>query len=149
MHCPSCGCEFDTKKRSSPDHRRLFALIAAAFSQWPEGHSFQPANSEDLRAWLICKAGPDWREATPILLGEDADAATRAMFRMGIEAAVRAAHGKAFVIPFGVGVAVVTPKSMSFSKMSQSEFSRLRDAISDVIEAELGCKIDQLTREAA
>jgi hypothetical protein len=149
MHCPHCGAEFDTKKRSRPDHARLFALIHAAYQQWPEASSFQPANSEDLRAWLICKAGPEFRRSTPILLDPDADEATKEVFRIGIQEAIKAATGKAFVIPFGSGVAVVAPVSMSFSRMDQRTFSRLRDAITDIIEAELGCKVEDLAKEAA
>lgn len=147
MHCPHCGAEFDTKRRSVPDHRRLFALVHAAFQQWPEAHDFQPNNSEELRAWLVCKAGPEYRTSTRVLLGEiggDAD-----MLRHAIEVAIRAAGGKAFVVPDKFGVAIISPKSMSFSRMKQSEFSKLRDAITDLIEMHVGCKVEDLAKEAA
>jgi hypothetical protein len=147
MHCPHCGCEVEAKKRSAPDHRRLFAIINNAFAQWPEGHDFQPDNSEHLRAWLIAKAG--WREATPIALPENATDAMQVLFRLSIEAAIKAAGGTAFVVPYRRGVAVVRPKSMAFSEMSQQEFSKLRDAITDILEATLGCKVEELTKEAA
>lgn len=41
--CKSCGQPL--KGRSHPDHRRLFALIQAAYDQWPETAPFQPVNA--------------------------------------------------------------------------------------------------------
>lgn len=147
MHCPHCGCEVEAKKRSAPDHRRLFAIINNAFKQWPEAHEFQPDDAEHLRAWLICKAG--WRESTPIAMPDTMTDAMQVLFRLSIESAIRAAHGRAFVVPYRRGVAVHTPKSMAFAEMPQQEFAKLRDAITDILEATLGCKVDELTRDAA
>lgn len=142
-HCPECGCEIGAKKRRSvPDHRRLFALIKQAFDNWPEGHEFTPENPEHLRAWLVCKAG--WREATAYDLGERADAAVVAL---ALEAGIKAAKGTGFVRVVGRSVAVITPKSMDFRAMGQAEFGLLRDAITDIIKAETG--IDAEARVAA
>lgn len=133
-HCPECGCEIGAKKRRSlPDHRRLFALIKDAFDNWPEAHEFQPESPEHLRAWLVCKAG--WREATAYDLGDKADAAVVAI---ALEAGIRAARGVGFVRVVGRSVAVITPKSMDFRAMGQHEFGLLRDAITDIIRAVTG-----------
>lgn len=133
-HCPECGCEIGAKKRRSvPDHRRLMALIHHAHTNWPEAHDFQPESAEHLRAWLICKAG--WREATPIQFGTRMD--TDVMV-LAMTAAIKAANGTAFVVPHGTGVAVISPKSMSFKSMGQQEFGMLRDAITDILRAETG-----------
>lgn len=136
-HCPECGCEIGAKKRRSlPDHRRLFALIKDAFDNWPEAHEFTPENPEHLRAWLICKAG--WREAKAYDLGDKADAAVVAI---ALEAGIKAARGVAFVRVIGRSVAVITPLSMDFRKMGQAEFGLLRDAITDLIKAETGIDV--------
>lgn len=133
-HCPKCGCEIgERKRRSLPDHRRLFALIKTAFDNWPEAHEFTPENPEHLRAWLVCKAG--WREATAYDLGDRADAAVVAL---ALEAGIKAAKGTGFVRVVGRSVAVITPKSMDFRSMGQAEFGLLRDAITDIITAETG-----------
>lgn len=133
-HCPECGCDLAPKKRRSvPDHRRLFALIGKAFSNWPEAHDFQPETAEHLRAWLVCKAG--WREATAYDLGERADAAVVAL---ALQAGIKAAKGVGFVKVHGRSVAVITPKSMDFRAMDQAEFGLLRDAIEAVIALETG-----------
>jgi hypothetical protein len=139
-HCPHCGGVLDERKRRSlSDHRRLMAIIHQAFENWPETHDYQPETAEMLRAWLICKAGPQFRETTPILVGDEIGDVT--LLRIAIEAAIRAAGGMAFVVPVSNGVAVVRPKSMSFRAMAQSEFSRLRDAIEEVIGVEMGTKL--------
>ena len=144
--CPHCGCVL-TKGRSLPDHRRFFALIERAFENWPEGHEFQPESREHLRAWLTCKAG--YRESTPIHMPDMATDRMRDLFRLSIEAAISAAGGAAFVVPYRDVVAVVRPKSIAWDKIDQREFSKLRDAVSDVIETETGIKVDHLMREQA
>lgn len=137
-HCPECGCEIGARKRRSvPDHRRLFALIKAAFDNWPEAHDFTPENPEHLRSWLVCKAG--WREATAYDLGEKADAAVVAL---ALQAGIKAAKGVGFVKVHGRSVAVITPKSMDFRAMGQAEFGLLRDAITDIIKAETGIALE-------
>jgi len=47
----------DLKPRSTPQHRRFFALIKAAFKHWPEGHEVQCGSAEGLRDYLQIKAG--------------------------------------------------------------------------------------------
>lgn len=100
-----------------------------------------------LRAWLICKAG--YRESTPIHMPDLATERLRDLFRLSIEAAIAAAGGVAFVVPYRDVVAVVRPRSIAWDKLGQTEFSRLRDAVSDVIEAEIGVKVEDLLREEA
>ena len=45
------------KKRSSPQHRRFFALIKAAWKHWPSSHEVQAGSPEGLRDYLQIKAG--------------------------------------------------------------------------------------------
>jgi hypothetical protein len=142
--CPHCG-KIITKHRSSPDHRRFFAVIQRAFEHWPEAHeTFAPESPEHLRAWLLCKAG--FREATPIMLPDDATDHMRGLFRLAIEASVRAAGGYAWVVPYQSGAAVVKPKSIAWSKVGQSEFSEIRSAVEEIIAAEVGVTADELLK---
>lgn len=46
-----------SKPRSGPQHRRLFALIKAAWKHWPETHEVQCGSPEGLRDYLQIKAG--------------------------------------------------------------------------------------------
>lgn len=122
-------------------------MIKAAFDAWPERHDFQPDSAEHLRAWLTVKA--NYREATPVDLPDEATDGMQRLFLLAIEASVKAADGLGFVRPYHGGVVVFRPKSIAWDKLDQKEFGRLRDAISDVIEAETHIKIDDLMREKA
>lgn len=137
MTCPHCG----SQPRSSDDHRRFFALVKAAFEQWPEGGAFTPDNIDHLRAYLLCKAG--YRKTT--MIETDEPAATVA----AIEAAFRAADTYAFVRPYGDGVAVYSPKSLRFDKTDQKAFNAVRDEVSSIIESVIGVTAEQLLREKA
>ena len=144
LECPHCG-KVIVKARSSPDHRRFFAVIHRAFEQWPEAHpTFVPESAEQLRAWLLCKAG--FREATPIMLPDDATEHMRDLFRLAIEASVRAAGGYAWVVPYQNGAAVVRAKSIAWTRVGQSEFNAIRSAVEDVIAAEIGVTAEALLK---
>jgi len=144
--CPHCGGILH-KARSLPDHRRFFGLISRAFHNWPEKHEFQPETSEHLRSWLLCKAG--YRQATPIHMPDLATDHMRTLFRLSIEAAIAAADGFAFVVPYRDVVAVIKPKSIAWDKLGQAEFGAVRDAVSDVIERETGIAVDDLLKAEA
>ncbi|MCB0066586.1 MAG: hypothetical protein KDD77_05520 [Caldilineaceae bacterium] len=144
--CPHCGMPL-AKARSEADHRRFFAVIAAAFEQWPEGHEFQPDNSEHLRAWLTCKAG--YREATYIELPDGSTEGMQRLFALSIENAIKSADGHGFVVPYRSGVAVIKPKSINWHTLGQREFGAVRAAVEDVIKAETGLDAEQLLRSKA
>lgn len=144
--CPHCGGSLESG-RSSPDHRRLFGLIRAAFDHWPPDYDFQPMNSEHLRAWLTAKAGH--REGTFIEMPDNPSPEVRDMFMKAVEATIAAVHGKGFPVPYKGGICVVTAKSIAWHKLGQREFGKLRDDITDIIEAVIGCKADDLLRERA
>ena len=139
--CPHCG-KPTTRARSLPDHRRLFAVIAAAHAQWPEQHDFQPDDAEHLRAYLTVAAG--YRDVTTIQLGEASDDDARELLVAATAAALRAVKAVAFVRAHGTGIAVFTPRSIAWSKLPQHEFAEVRDRIEAVIEREVGATAEQL-----
>lgn len=139
--CPHCR-----KLRSSEDHRRFFAVVRAAFDSWPEKHVFEPMNEEHLRSWLICRAG--WRDATPIELPDGMTAAMIDRVRLVIEAAIRAAGTHCFLVQHKDAVYVVRPKSIAYGAMGQAEFGALREAVEQVIEAEIGVSAETLLNGA-
>lgn len=141
--CPHCGGVL-TKHRSEPDHRRFFAVIVAAFTQWPEQHEFQPSSAEHLRAWLLCKAGH--YDVTTIPMEHDHPALTK-LAVLAAEAAVKAAGAYAFIRPHGHALAVFSAKSIAWDKVSQKDFWPIRQAVEDVIAAEIGIDAETLLRE--
>ncbi len=144
--CPHCGGIL-TKGRSLPDHRRFFALVHAAYHQWPESHEFQPRDVTHLRAWLTCKAG--YRDTTQIELPDNSTADMRRLFTLSIESAIKASGGTAFVVPYRDCVVVITPRSIAWDQIDQKEFNKVRDAVSDLIEDIVGVRVDRLLRERA
>lgn len=145
--CPHCGSML-TKARSSPMHRRFFALIAAAFSHWPEHAEFQPEDAEHLRAWLLCKA--NWRESreVPVAYSEGNPALAK-LTALAIEAALKEAGSHAFIRPHpsGGSVVVYRAKSLAWDKCDQKAFGPVAEAVEAIIEAELGVSADTLLKE--
>lgn len=144
--CHHCGGIL-TKGRSLSDHRRFFALIHAAYQQWPESHDFQPRDADHLRAWLTAKSG--FRDTTTIDLPEESTEDMRRLFLLSIEAAIKSSGGTAFVVPYRDCVAVITATSIAWDKIDQKEFNRLRDAVTDLIEGIVGVSADELLKARA
>lgn len=164
--CPHCGSSlFDelvgrlSKPRSLPQHRRLFKIIKLAFDAWPEGHDeFQPDSEDHLRAWLICMAGPDFREVHRIPLnafapeGTDFTPEITAAFAAAAQATMKAVREDGNRFSFhrphakGGSIAVYVPLSMKFEKMPHLTFCKLNNAIEDVLRV-VGLEPEQLLLE--
>lgn len=148
-HCPECGCLLTQSHRSSRHHRRLFALIHAAFNQWPEQNEFQPESAEHLRAWLLVKAGHRETREIPVQLAHD-HPGLATLARLAIEAAFREAGAFAFINPNGNGVvSIYRPKSIAWHQLDQKKFAPIADAVEQIIENAIGVKADQLLKEKA
>jgi len=150
LACPHCGGLFQPsgKKRSTPQHRRYYAMIKAAYHHWPEGHDFQPDSEEHLRKWLQVSAG--YREHTdiPVAFAEDQPGVTK-LAALAIEAAIMAADGYAFVRPHPDGgmVRVYRSKSISFDKLGHLEACALFDAVAEIIAAAIGRPVDEIMKQ--
>lgn len=142
-HCPECGAVIE-KKRSLPQHRRLFALMRAAYHQWPERHEFRPESAEHLRAWLLCKAG--WHTAKYV---DAEDGADPKVIAAAIEAAFAVASSIALVRVHGDRVAVYAPRSQSFADADQRAFAPIAQAVEEIIEEACGVSSDALLKEKA
>lgn len=152
MHCPECGFVFDTKisgkPRSLPQHKRLFGLLNVAFSNWPEGHEFQPANKEHLRKWLIAKAGHyDTRTfelpetGNPLLMAAMMEFAENLL-------EVDEDGGHRFGRWHGSTLTVFIPKSMAFEKLPHREACKLFDEIDAIVHEVIGVPADKLLKES-
>ena len=152
--CGHCGCEQTEchhcgkplSNRSESDHRRFFALIRAAFQNWPEQHEFQPDDAEHLRAWLLCKAG--YRNVTTIPIEDDTTDAMMKLVMLTVEAAIKAAKSHAFPRVHGHAIYVFTAKSIAFATLPQKAFNEVREAVTEIIELEVGVPADKLLRGA-
>jgi hypothetical protein len=132
-----------SEKRSLQHLNMFFAAIRQAHDNWPESHSFQPDSPEHLRAWLLCKAG--YRDT---LVHEVKDGADPVWLADTIETSMRILKGHSFVVHDHNRVIVITPKSIAFAKLKQSEFNEISQDVSDVLHAEIGISLNDL-KEAA
>lgn len=140
--CASCPARH--KPRSLEQHRRLFALIKAAYHHWPHGHEFKPESEEHLRKWLIKEAGRH-TITTIDIVGETTGAEALVI----ISAAIRASGGYPFVTLAGRTARVFTPDSIAFDKLPHKEACRLFDDMAQIIEAEIGVPAERLLKEMA
>lgn len=152
MHsCPECGAVFG-KARSLPDHKRLFALLRAAYVNWPESFPFQPISEEHLRAWLLVEVNHRDVEFIAYPQGCEDNPALKTLFKLAVEATHAATvrrRGHSFLHVGEAGVEIRTPKSIDFRSVGQREFGAIREAAEAVLETALGVKADQLLRERA
>jgi len=139
--CKHCGNP--TKHRSDPHHRLLFAVIARAFSSWPESERFQPSSPEELRAYLLIKA-QHYHKID--LRCENPDA-------ISLEDQIRAVLGAVadrptIVHTFDWGIRIYTAKSISYAELGRVEFNAVCERVFDVLSAKLGVEISTLKKEA-
>ena len=143
VHCPHCGCDLAPPKtgkpRSVPQHRRLFALIRAAYMHWPETQAFRPVNEGHLRKWLQAKAG--YHTVTTI----ETDGMTPAQSVAAIAAALSTASSEhPFVKAVGTKLHMFVSRSIDFDTLPHLQACALFDAVAGVIEAETGIKADDM-----
>lgn len=133
--------------RSSAHHRLFFGAIANAFKNWPEAHSEQFINAEELRGWLLCKAG--YRTHLSLDLDHPDYAEKCAdMFSLFIKQAF--GHRKIFFKGHGAKLVAFIPESIAFDKLSQTEFNKISSEVSDILKSEINMSLDDFkNREAA
>lgn len=127
-------------KRSVPQHRRLFGLVAAAFEQWPHDTEFKPNDTEHLRAWLLVQAGHfDEDEIDPQGIPVNLAGPLLAAFMRR-----KGRYGWAFAR--GGKLYVRTAKTIEFQSLPHKEACKLFDEVGFVVEKIIGIKPDVLLK---
>ncbi len=149
MNCPVCDTKLPLAKgkpRSYDQHKRFFAMCAAAFHHWPEQHNEQFSSEDDCRKYLTMRAG--WRDISSktTLTGIREDKAI-----LLATAIISGLPHNAYARPvIHRGQLIVwVPRSIKYASMPHLEFCALSDAVAEVIEAETGMLIEELMRVAA
>lgn len=144
-YCPHCGCVL-TKPRSPRAHRFFFAMIDAAYDNWPADHpEFKPTDCEQLRAWLLCQTKHSVRIGN-LLNVNFPDPARQIDFLTMAVAAVRQ-HGYGLPVTDGYGyVELIIPQSISYDKLGEEEFAPIRDDVFFLIEKNIGISIKELRK---
>ena len=123
--------------RSREEHNLLFAVIAAAFDNWPESHSFRPVDAEHLRAWLLIEVG---HYESFVLDIDVADAAKLGMFLL---------HGKREfrIIRRGGRNVLLRPATIRKRSLGAAKYREIAQAVYEVIEAATGITPDAITAQ--
>lgn len=130
--CPNCS-------RSDEEHNFHFAMIAAAFANWPHDHRFQPMNPEHLRGWLYVEAG----------FANSADIIGPEAITVDVVKATRA-----IVNPFTYirmtriedGLRITAPKSVKKKELGKKEFREVQDKVAAIISSVIGVQVEDLVK---
>lgn len=129
------------KPRSIAQHRRFFAVVAAAFDHWPHGHAFQPDSAEHLRAWLLVRA--KHCVIKTFHLTEDATELARVL--PVITAIMLGKHS--WTRANGNELLVCVPMSIAFDAVGHNEFGSISATVGEIIRSETGLDPDVLLKE--
>ena len=139
--CPVCDVD-TSREHSDQERRHHFAVIRAAFDQWPADHRFMDeiTGTEDLRAWLYCEVG--YRAEIDLDLGDDPEAAAAFVVLLS-----QHMGKKVFVRMDGAQGVVWIAKSARKANCPHAMFCKLATAVDAVIERVLGVTSEQLLQE--
>lgn len=137
MKCPHCGRSSDS--RSSPQHRRFFKLIEAAFYYWPDNHDFQPHDKEHLRAYLLVEAKHLG------ILEREGEITERTALEM--QAVMRALGKYTRIRPGRDCYFIMYPLSISYGKLKHKEACKVFNDVDEIIRNVIGVQsTDQLLK---
>lgn len=146
--CPTCLRPLP-HKRNRERHALFFAVLSAAFYQWPEtpdenGDVFTPHDTEDLRYHVLCKVGWCTTHLIELIPGNKRQ-------NVAAMSAFVIAHRDERGVQFRVhekGVLAAIPKSIAFNKCSEDKFRSVLDRSIEYIELRIGVPIEHLKRES-
>lgn len=140
--CPHCGCEL-VKPRSPKHHKMFFAFIDDACENWPLDHpDFQPMNSEQLRAWLLCQTVHSARIGNMLEVANPSLEKMIDFFGMAMHAVKVHGFGQPVVTETG-HLELVVPKSIAWAELDEKEFRPIAEEIYALIEDHTGLKIKE------
>lgn len=146
--CSTCGGSGKVaNKRSSAQHRRQFAVFAAAFDMWPEQHEFRPRNAEHLRFWLEIQAG---HFSVVLTLRVRSVPPTKlAAVLTAVLTACDHDRDRVFIEADADLIVVKKAASIAYTRLPHARACQVFDEISHVLSAEMGVSAEMLLRETA
>lgn len=113
------------KRRSVPQHRWFFAMVAAAHENQSAGPSFD--DPEQLRAWLLIQAGHcDVKVFEPRSMTREVAAWLRQTFR-----------AVDFTLDRAGRINAKTPRSIAFRKCGSAEMTEIANKVVEIIMADI------------
>lgn len=118
-----------------------WAIMRRAFENWPIDHRFQPNNEEHLHGWLLIEVGH--KECVEVET-HDVDVA-KAVAKGIFHVAQRQIHCMR-IYGAETGIRICVPGSLAYDEAGKKKYEAIRAAVYEVIEATLGCKVEELKR---
>ncbi len=143
-HCPHCGCVL-VQPRYPKYHKFFFAVLAAAFDNWPEDHPLKPRDAETLRGMLMVEVGEYDTVGNGYKPGSDNVFKLMDFIDMAVHAARLSGYTKLALRDDGTAEARF-PRSIAWDKMDQKEFGPIAEKIFELVEAETHLRIADLRR---
>ena len=131
----------EIERRSGPQHRRFFGLVAAIYAHLPEAHVFRPDNADHLRAWLTVRAGR--HTVQTFFLSEDATELARVIPIITATMLRRYSWARSR----GNELYVCVPDSIAYDKMDHAAFTKLCDDVAEIIKLETGLDADEVLKQ--
>lgn len=149
-HCPACGVVLEDKPapktdRSTPQHRRFFAIIKAAYLHWPDHATgdFRPKSEDHLRYYLEMRADHYTVTTTARIKKVEPEMAYQL-----VRAFLKHSEDERLFLELDGNLLIEKrTKSICYDAMDSREFSRLKDTVCDIIKEETGMDAEQLLRE--
>lgn len=145
--CPECGSVFPVNskhKRSSPQHRRFFAVCRAAYIHWPElDQDFRPRNEDHLRYWLTAEAGKF--TVTKTVRFESVDPVKGYWVMRAL--LDNCEDDRMFLELDGDVLIQKRALSVAHDAMDQKEFNELQDAVEALLQERFGFSVEKLLIE--
>lgn len=139
--CPTCGAK--TKNIRSPEqHKRYFAVLAAAYYYWPETHAKQFGNKDEFRYWIQMEAGHREARARVSLKGK-----RRKDALLVAEATISGLKGYSVPEIVGSDLVIYGPKSIAYENLGQAKFSELNNEVDGILQIAMGLTGEQLLNE--
>jgi hypothetical protein len=144
--CPACGGTGKVaNKRSTPQHKRQFAVFAAAMMHWPESHPFQPRNLEHLRFWLEVQSG-HFTVVQTVRVRSVPPSKLTALLTAILSACDRD-RDRFFIEADADLIVVKKADSIAYARLPHKRACEVFDEISHVLAAEIGMGAELLLRE--
>ena len=133
-------------------------MLKKAFEHWPQGASYHPRSEDELRSYLLIKAGhyehrlhigpgPHYTPARSITLAVHNTGLRRISLAEAASSDTVDRTAEKYVKGKNVAVHCYTPKSIAYANMSHAEACKVFSAIDDIVQDVIGVSADDLLKD--
>jgi hypothetical protein len=130
--CPHCGGLL-TAERNIAHLRLFFKEIALVFENWPENHpEFKPSNTEQLRSWLLIKAGHCMSLDNVLEINDASNLEAMLQFVNASMTAIAQSGSYGLIQEHAGRLCTMVAKSIAADALTETEFRVVHDRVKDI-----------------